>query len=151
MEASQSEPNLHAAAPAKSGADKFGTRSHRCNARPINPFEEPENDAQELISEVFESSGWKRDGSSSCKNHSKIMDSLKEKGQESPYVTAIDEESGLQAVHACAINGYFELLKAFMEHGKVDPLQSANGLGKKISWVKRQCGAGVDCLWLAKR
>jgi len=151
METSKSAPDLSAVAHNKTKVDKFGTRSHRCNARPINPFEDAETETQELLSEVFESSGWKRDGSSACANNAKIMASLTELGPESPYVTAVDEESGMRAVHACAVNGYVDLLKAFMELGKVDPLLPATGLGKKISWVKRQCGAGVDCLWLAKR
>jgi hypothetical protein len=32
--------------------DKYGTRSFRCNARPINPFATPENAQQEIIGEV---------------------------------------------------------------------------------------------------
>ena len=99
----------------------------------------------------MECSGWKRDASHKCANQDKIMASLQELGAESPYATAIDESSGIHGIHACAVNGYVELLKAFMELGGVDPLQKATGLSAKVAWVKRQCGAGVDCLWLARR
>jgi len=105
------------------------------------------NEQQELISEVFESSGWKRDASHKCANQNKIMTSLQELGPESPYVKAVDESTGIQGIHACAVNGYTDLLKAFMELGNVDPLQKATGLSGKVSWVKRQCGAGEMRRW----
>ena len=86
-----------------------------------------------------------------CVNQGKIVASLTELGPESPYVTAVDEATGITGIHAAAVNGYTELLIAFMELGKVDPLVKCTGLSTKVSWVKRQCGAGVDCLWLARR
>tara|TARA_B110000305_G_C19222071_1_gene531048 strand:+ start:411 stop:833 length:423 start_codon:yes stop_codon:yes gene_type:complete len=135
MEKSQSAPNL-GDTPAK--RDRFGTRSHRCNARPINPFEDAETPEQELLSEVFQTSGWKRDGSSGCKYQAKILASLEELGPESPYAKVRCEESGITAVHACAVNGYTALLRALVEKGGVDPLVPAIGLSTKISWVKRQ-------------
>ncbi|GMH47852.1 hypothetical protein TrLO_g3977 [Triparma laevis f. longispina] len=138
------------AAPVLKKAD-LGTRSHRCNARPINPFESAETPSQEILAEVFESSGWKRDASHKCANQDKIMASLTELGPESPYVTAIDEATGITGIHAAAVNGYTDLLKAFMDLGQVDPLIKCTGLSTKVSWVKRQCGAGVDCLWLGRR
>lgn len=106
------------AAPVLKKAD-LGTRSHRCNARPINPFESAETPSQEILAEVFESSGWKRDASHKCANQDKIMASLTELGPESPYVTAIDEATGITGIHAAAVNGYTDLLKAFMDLGQV--------------------------------
>ena len=127
------------------------TGAHRCNARPVNPFASPQTPAQELLAEVFDCSGWKRDSNHKCNNQDKIIASLNELGPESPYAKATDEVTGIHGIHGCAVNGYTELLIAFMEKGLVSPHQKAEGLSGKVSWVKRQCGAGVDCLWLAKR
>ena len=50
-------------------------------------------------------------------------------GKSSPYCSARCPWSGVTALHACAINGFLGLLKAFVEYGHCDPLDVAEPLG----------------------
>ena len=47
------EENSNATPPVLKKAD-LGTRSHRCNARPINPFEAAETPAQEVRHQLWD-------------------------------------------------------------------------------------------------
>ena len=49
--------------------------------------------------------------------HDKIMKNLNEDGKSSLYATAKCRYSGVTALHACAINGYKELLVALLAVG----------------------------------
>jgi len=72
--------------------------------------------------------------------HQRAFQSLEDDGANSPYATAKDS-SGWTALHACAVNGYEDLLRALIEKGKVDPKarcnkgSSALSISKKRGWT----------------
>ena len=67
-----------------------------------------------ILARVFAPGAWRIDTGTGrqSKHHAEIMAKLLTDGKSSLYATAKCRHSGLTALHACAINGYLEMLVA---------------------------------------
>lgn len=102
--------------------------------------------------QVFEPGRWRIDGCRERRsaNHARIVEDLAANGKASSYATAICPFSGVNALHACAINGYVSLLRALIEKGELSPLSVAVGLNGLLN-SRLEHVRGADVLWMAKR
>jgi len=136
--------------------DQLGMVNYRCNAPPVNPFEGMEEaemtPARALLNEVMDSGGWRIDCGlpRTSKNEAKILESLEEMGADSTYVVDAVDEGGFNALHACAVNGYDTLFKAFLTKGGMDARGQAEGLKSFVS-SRFENVRGPDVMWMAKR
>lgn len=102
--------------------------------------------------QVFEPGRWRIDGCRERKslNHDTIVEDLETNGKQSRFATAVCPFSGINAMHACAINGYLSLLKVFIEKGEMSPLTVATGLSMLLN-ARLEHVRGADVMWMAKR
>ena len=133
-------------------SDAFGLRTYRCNAPPVQPFKGMEDEQQIILGKVFAPGPWRIDGMRERRSahHDAIIKDLQDKGAESEYATAACPFSGVNALHACAINGYLTLFKALVEVGRCDPTLCAPGLATMMS-SRLERERGADAKWMCKR
>lgn len=111
--------------------DVFQLRNYSVNAPPVEPFaSDSEVDSHCKLYEVFCPGPWRIDAGKERRSmfHEAVIDDVKKYGKSSLYCQARCPYSGVTAVHACAINGFLSLLKAFIEFGNCDPLDVAEHL-----------------------
>jgi hypothetical protein len=138
-------------------AERFGLHQYRCNAPPVQPFDnnkypDAENEVETYLKEVFEPGGWRIDSGlpRTSVNHKAIMASLTQQGEDSPYATVKHQQTGLTCLHAAAINGFEEIFYALVEKGKMKPSDPVDKLAKIVS-TRHEMVRGADAMWILKR
>jgi dynein heavy chain len=106
-----------------------------------------------LLVKIFEPiDGWRIDDFRGLQgaNHDEVYANVSELGPESPYCSVVDPETGVNALHACAINGYYDLFVLLIEKGEMDPLVQAEGLNAMVRPTLEHV-TGATSIWMAKR
>jgi ankyrin repeat protein len=122
----------------------------------VNPFEgrpaEEMSPNEILLNDIFDHGGWRIDCGRplACVHSEKILASLQELKDRSPYVTVVHEPTGITALHAAAINGFEDIFRALVENGGMDPLAPALPL-KFAASSKTEYVKGPDCIWIGRR
>ena len=134
--------------------DAFGLRKYMVNSRPVTPFEAKDPlPARKTLAQVLRPEpGWCIEAGKARRaaDHDDIYDSVKKYEKSSPYCLATCPVTGLSALHAACLNGYLDLVKAFIELGKMDPLCVADSLNIYFDGATEKA-RGADALWISRR